>query len=240
MKSILIAAMMLALVSSELAAQAERKKSEIEVDAALGVGKQIFTGTLAATRWHSIGTKRRLQLGYGIKLTNVSVGKNDYITAPSRLSRENSGFFITLFSPLNDSKIDTLSITSAQFFMVSAAFNARYFLSERWSIGMDIDVVGATVGKVSSGVFRAGSEGRAPSVESSSPASFQLLLAGDNDIGNLYSEFYVSYELNEHIGVRAGLSHVVTEVTTSRPLTYDNDRFRRFSNLGFVGVSYSF
>jgi opacity protein-like surface antigen len=240
MKSLLITSVILALVVSDVAAQTLRPKTELEVDATLGVGDQIFTGTLAGTRWHSIGKKRRLQLGYEFKLTNVSVGKTDYITAPSSLSRENSSFLITLFSPLNEPKVDTLTVSSGQYFMISAAFNARYFLSERWSIGMDIDVVGATFGRVSNGVFRAGSEGRAPSVESASPASFQLLLVGDNDIGNLYSEFYVSYELNEHIGLRAGLSHVVTEVTTDRPLTFDNDRFRRFSNLGFVGVSYSF
>ncbi len=222
------------------AAQAQSGKTYWEADATLGFGKKIVTGALGGTRWHRLGSSGRLQLGYGLRLTGAFGGAQDFITAPAELSRENDGFLVTLFSPLNEPNLDTLRVPSSSVLMLNAAVHLRYQFSDRWSAGFNIDLIGVSFGSLDPGAFVAQSQGRATSTEASKPSAFNLLLIGDNDRGSLNSELYVQYMLNDSWGLRAGISHLFVEATTDRTLTFGNDRFRRVSDLGFISVSYRF
>lgn len=228
----------LVLIASR--AQAQSEKTYWEADATLGLGKKIVTGALGGTRWHRLGSSGRLQLGYGLRLTGAFGGAQDFITAPAELSRENDGFLVTLFSPFNEPNLDTLRVPNSSVLMLNAAVHLRYQFSERWSAGFNIDLIGVSFGSVDAGSFVAQSQGRATTVEASKPSSLNLLLIGDNDRGSLNSELYVQYMLNDTWGLRAGISHLFVETTTSRTLTFGNDRFRRISDLGFLSVSYRF
>src|SRR5262249_8457817 len=73
-----------------------------------------------------------------------------------------------------------------------------------------------------------------------SPPSFNLLTLGRGDKGTLDSEFYVAWWFDDRVAIRAGASHVVTELVTDEPLDDGNDRFRRGTTLFFVGASYRF
>ncbi len=232
--------MVLLLCGGTLVAHAQRAKPTIEADVALGLGKDIVTGALSGTRWHALGTKGKLQLGYGIRLTGAFGGAQEYITAPAELSRQNDGFLVTLFSDVKNENLDTLLVPGATVFALNLAGHLRYRITERWAVGFNIDVVGVSFGSVDPSRFVSSLRGSSASTEQASPTAFNLLLIGDNDRGSLNSELYVAYQLNAHWGLRAGISHLFVEATTKRPLTFDNDRFRRVSDLGFFAVSYKF
>jgi len=69
------------------------------------------------------------------------------------------------------------------------------------------------------------------------PPPLNLLALGRNDQGTLDSEFFVGWWFDERVAVRAGASHLVTELVTTQPLQDGNDRFRRSSTRVFVAVT---
>lgn len=240
MKGLAIASLFLALAASDVFAQAVTPKSTIELDIALGLGKEVFTGALGAMRWHRLGATGKLQLGYGHRLTGAVGGVQDFVTAPASLTRANSGFVVALFSEQRTANLDTLTVPGSTIAMLNAAVGIRYQFTKKLSAGFNIDVLGVSFGSVDIGHFTARSQNLPISSEASTPTSFNLLLIGDNDRGSLSSVIYVQYQFNETWGVRAGLSHLFTETTASRKLALDNDRFRNITDLGVVGITYSF
>src|SRR5258707_9674801 len=75
--------------------------------------------------------------------------------------------------------------------------------------------------------------------ERASPSRLNLFLFGRHDYGQLDSEFFAGYWFGSW-GVRAGVSHMSTEYTTSRPLDGNNDRFRASATRGFLALGYRF
>src|SRR5260370_28509264 len=72
-----------------------------------------------------------------------------------------------------------------------------------------------------------------------SPSRLNLFLFGRHDYGQLDSEFFAGYWWGSW-GVRAGVSHMSTEYTSSRPLDGNNDRFRASATRRFVALGYRF
>ncbi len=75
------------------------------------------------------------------------------------------------------------------------------------------------------------------------PASFNLLLTGDHDLGSLNSEFFLHYQLNKTWGIRAIYEFLFVEYKTSsvRQIAPDGtivDRFRNKVNTFGLGLSY--
>jgi len=128
-------------------------------------------------------------------------------------------------------RIETFNVSG----LVSGALNLALSLRVRplagLEIGANIDVVGVGFGR-SRPVSSGGVQTRA------SPPTLNLLAFGRNDKGTLDSEFFLGWWFNEHLALRAGLTHVVSELVTEAPLQDGNDRFRRSSTGGFVAVSF--
>lgn len=130
--------------------------------------------------------------------------------------------------------VDTLSLTSsALLFNVSGHVSA--LLTDRFEVGMNIDLLGLGAGASRSGMYRL-SAGASPISVEATPASVNLFLYGSNDRGSLNSEFFGVWHATRRVAIRAGLSHQLVEYKTSRLLSSNTDRFRRYSNLGVVGV----
>ena len=70
------------------------------------------------------------------------------------------------------------------------------------------------------------------------PPTLNLLAFGRNDKGTLDSELFAAWWFGERVAVRAGASHVVTELVTRTPLQDGNDRFRRSTTLFFAAVTF--
>ncbi len=197
---------------------------------------------LSVNQLHSIGRSRRFRLGYGLRFTSGFGGKTDYATAPARLTSGTKSI-VALFTETIANNIDTLHLSKAQVNSLNLSINLEYAITKRLSVGANIDAIGFSFGSKQSGTFQANAPVRSSlsgSVQEGKPTAFNLLLISDSDLGSLNSEYYVRYQVRPQLSLRAGLGFLFTEYTTTRKLTFENDRFRSKNYLPMVAVSYHF
>ena len=200
--------------------------TETALDAAFAMGSGYSSQALSAYRTHGLGESNRFRIGYGLRISAFAGQNLDYITAPFQLSAD----------PLT---VDTLTLGSPVTAGLSAGIHLGYCFSHKLSIGFNIDALGVGFGASDQGTFiSSDNDGSYPEVIDANPTGVNVLLVGDNDIGQLKSEFVMAYTLNEEWRVRTGADFTFSEYTTTSILTNDNDRFRYKAFMAFVGVSY--
>jgi hypothetical protein len=202
-------------------------------------------GAVAASYVHNwqLGKKKKWEIGYGVRLTSYFGVKNDFTTAPARLSRSTTFPFLIVFAEQLTKNWDTLNVQRPLTNSVNLSANFGYHFSKRWSAGFNIDLVGFTFGRTTSGILT--SNGVTKTETAAKPTAFNVLLTGDNDIGSLNSEFFLKYKLNEHWGLKAVYQFLFAEykTTTIKQTAPDGtqvDRFRNKVNAFGLGVSYHF
>lgn len=205
----------------------EIPKINQNVDVAAGIGASQFSSAIQYVRTHGIGQSNKFRLGYGVRFSVFGGSDLMYVTAPANLTG-------------NSATIDSLSIASPLTFGLSAVIHIQYQFSPKFMAGFNIDAVGVGLGAETDGTFISSEAGNLPVQQQATPTSLNLLLIGDNDIGQLKSEFYVAYALTEKVWLRAGADMTFSEYTTKQVLTNDNDRFRFKAMIFFVGASFSF
>lgn len=232
MKKIVFTSIIL-ILSIQLIAQNEKtnlaiSKSETAVDGAFAIGAGVYSGALGIYRTHGLLENKRLRVGYGLRISSF-VGSNlDYITAPAKL---------TLADP---PLIDTFQIGNPATAGLSAGIHLGYFITPKFMIGFNIDAIGIGFGASTNGTFiSSDNNGTYPQSVQAAPTSMNVLLVGDNDIGQLKSEFVLAYNIDEKWRIRVGGDFTFSEYTTASELTNQNDRFRYKAMMGFVGVSYT-
>lgn len=203
-------------------------KKESNLDLALGLGENSsFSYAFSWNTSHGMFSSNRFRLGYGVRLSGFTGSDLNYITAPADLTGD-------------DATLDTLLITSPHSLGLSALVNLQYQFSPKFKLGFNIDVIGAGFGStVNSRFISSENTGQFPQTLDASPSSFNLLLVGDNDLGQLKSEFYLAYALSEKTWLRGGMDMTFSEYTTAQELTNENDRFRYKPVLVFLAVSYN-
>lgn len=163
------------------------------------------------------------KIGLGARLASFySFGKNSYTTADASL--------------IGAGRVNTLEIDRALTFSANLALMMIYPLSEKWDLGMNIDFVGLGFGSDRNGVYA----GPSPSFngpQQASPSSFNALLGGRTDRGQLDSEFFVAYHFSDFT-LRTGWKHFVSEYTTSATLDDGNRRFRKSSDSVFAALAW--
>lgn len=190
-----------------------------------------------------LGKKKKFAIGIGGRLTSTFGTNNQFFTAgPANLTRGTSVPFVIMFSKQKIQNIDTLTVSSPSTTALNFTINLSYNLSSKLTAGFNIDAIGFTFGKKSSGVLVTNGNAQIESV--AKPSSFNLLLTSDNDLGTLNSEFFVKYKLNNRWGVRAVFQHLFTEykTTTIKQTAPDGtkvDRFRNINNNIGLGISYA-
>lgn len=203
-------------------------KKESNIDLALGVGESsTFSYALSWNTTHGLFSSNKFRLGYGVRFSGFSGSELNYITAPADLTGD-------------DATIDTLLVNSASTMSLNALINLQYQFSPKFKVGFNIDAIGLGFGGTTDAEFiSSANTGQFPENVEASPTSFNLLLVGDNDLGQLKSEFYLAYAVSEKTWLRAGMDMTFSEYTTSRELTNANDRFRAKPVLFFLAVSYN-
>jgi hypothetical protein len=201
---------------------------ESNIDLALGMGENSsFSYALSWNTSYGLFSSNKFRLGYGVRFSGYTGSDLNYTTAPADLTG-------------NDATIDTLLLNSAHTMGLSALINLQYQFSPKFKLGFNIDALGVGFGGTQSGRFISSENtGQFPETVDASPTSFNLLLGGDNDLGQLKSEFYIAYSLSEKTWLRGGMDMTFSEYTTSRELTNSNDRFRSKPVLIFLAVSYN-
>lgn len=224
-----------ALLSGSAFAQYEGPRRQKYLDVALAAGNG---GSLALSYQNLYGG--RFKIGWGIRYTGFAGKTTNFITAPAQLTSGKTDPSV-LFSETIESNLDTLTLNKVQTNALNAVINLQFAFSKRFEVGFNIDAIGVSFGAQQTGRFHSASESKAldNSVQTAKPTSFNLLLVSDNDLGNLNSELYARYWFGDRVAVRAGLSFDFVEYTTTRKLTFDNDRFRYKSLLPMVAVSFS-
>lgn len=207
-------------------------------DLALASNGNQSLGALSWVHFHSVTTKKRFMIGYGVRF-NSQVGKNlNYVTAPAILTSKQTGPQV-LFSEIFYENIDTFYVSNTQVNFLNLSINLQYTIKEKFDIGFNIDAIGFSFGGKTTGKYIGYQSPDNGTIKTASPTSFNLLLVSDNDIGSLNSELYIRYWLNPKWAIRAGASFAFTEYTTENKLRLENDRFRNKSLMGMIGVTYS-
>lgn len=203
-------------------------KKESNIDLALGIGESSsFSYALSWNTSYGMFSSNKFRLGYGIRFSGFTGSDLNYITAPADLTGD-------------DTTIDTLLISSPHSMGLSALVNLQYQFSPKFKLGFNIDAVGVGFGSTGNARFiSSNNTGQYPETVEASPSSFNLLLVGDNDLGQLKSEFYIAYALSEKTWLRGGLDMTFSEYTSNRELTNANDRFRYKPMLIFLAISYN-
>ena len=190
-----------------------------------------------------LGKKKKWEAGIGARLTSSFGTKQEYTTAPARLARTNTVPFLIVFAGQKTENWDTLTVQRPFVNSLNFTANFGYNFSSKWSGGFNIDLIGLSVGRKSAAVLT--SNGVTRTEPSAKPGSFNVLLTGDLDYGNLNSEFFVKYRLNERWGIRGVYQFLFNEykTTTIKQTAPDGtlvDRFRNKANNFGLAVSYQF
>lgn len=187
-----------------------------DVDLSAGLGTGTFTSALAEVSAFGL-LDGRLRLGAGPRLLGVFGGEGlEFSTANADL--------------IASGRTETFGVSGLRTGALNLALSARVRVWAGLELGANIDLVGVGFGRtrpVSSGGVQT----------EASPPTLNLLALGRNDQGTLDSEFFVAWWFGERVAIRAGASHLVTELVTRTPLQDGNDRFRRSSTQVFVAVT---
>lgn len=231
----------LILITNQLLAQTKTTSQLIDLAATAGSSR----GAVALSyvyNWQ-LGKKQKWTIGLGTRFTSAFGNKQDFITAPAKLSRTSTIPFITVLSGQQEKNWDTLTVQRPLVNSLNLTANFGYQFSSRWNAGFNIDLIGFAFGRTSPAILT--SNGSTTTEPTAKPSSFNLLLTGDLDHGNLNSEFFVGYKLNGRWSVRAVYQFIFTEYKTTNtkqiaPDGTEVSRFRLKANNFGLAASYHF
>jgi hypothetical protein len=227
-----------------LAAQQGYKRTNRFIDLTGTVGSS--QGTVAAAfvnNWR-LGKKRRFEIGIGGRWTTYTGTDKDFITAgPAKYTRSFTVPFIIFFAGQQEANFDTLTVHRPLTHSANVTANLGYHISSKWYAGFNIDVIGISFGRRTSGIFK--SNGTTTIDNNVNPASGNVLLTGDHDRGSLNSEFFVKYALTDRWQLKAVYQFLFVEYKTESvqqaiPNGPLNDRFRNKVNSFGLGLAWHF
>ncbi len=209
----------------------------------VGTSGQLQGTAAAAYIYHwSLGSSKRWNIGLGARYTTAFGAKVDYTTAgPAKFTRGTDFPFAVVVASQRTENWDTLQVQRPFTHSLNLTFNLAYRFAPNWSIGSNIDLIGATIGRTTSGVFTSNGNTRIdPAVK---PTGFNLLLTGDNDRGTLNSEFFIQYSLQKHWQLKGVYQFLFTEYQTQNlsqqaPDGTTVNRFRNKANNVGIGLVY--
>ena len=243
MKKLLAFMMLLSVYNVCRSQQNTTNRKSQWIDLAATIGSSQGTAALSYVHTWKVGKRRKLEAGIGARLTSMFGEKVDYITAPAKLARTSTTPFLIVFAGQNTKNFDTLTVQRPFTNSLNLTLDFGYNFNGKWSAGFNIDLIGFTFGRKSAAILT--SNGITRTEPTAKPATFNALLTGDLDYGNLNSEFFLKYKLNNRWSVRGVYQFLFTEykTTTIKQTAPDGtmvDRFRSKSNNFGAAVSYNF
>jgi len=194
-----------------------------------------FTGAASWIHLYGVGKNQNFKIGYGVRFNTYFSKDQEFITAPASLTSKQEGPQV-LFSETFEANLDTFKVGSANVNSLNAAIYLQYDFSPKFQIGFNIDAIGFSFGKKSSGSIQ--SSGYGNHRPSAKPYPFNLLLVSDNDLGSLNSELYARYFFNSKWAIKGGASFLFSELQTENKDILNNDRYRNKSLTAMLGICY--
>lgn len=212
-------------------------------DLAGTIGSSRGAAALSYVHNWKLGKKQKWEAGLGLRVTSAFGTKQEYTTAPARLARSTTIPFIIVFAGQETQNWDTLTVQRPLVNAANISANFGYNFNSQWSAGFNIDLIGFTVGRKTAAILT--SNGITKTEMAAKPATFNVLLTGDLDYGNLNSEFFIKYKINYRWGIRGIYQFYFSEYKTTsiKQIAPDGtavDRFRQKANNFGVGISYHF
>jgi|GEM_PF-333719 len=204
------------------------------------VGDNNFGGHASWSHLHGLGKKKkRLKIGYGVRITTYFGFDRNYVTAPARLTSGVTGPMVA-FSDNITENFDTVFFSRPQTNSINAFIMIQYTFLNRWDIGLNLDLFGISFGtkKIGQYVSSKNSPGEFNVAQDAYPTGFNLFLTSDNNIGNLTSEVYIRFWITNQWAVKGAFLYANTEYTTVNALRLENDRFRNKMIMGSLGVTF--
>lgn len=244
MKKIGIVLLLLLPFSVVMAQSKPEKRIHQYADLAVTAGASQGTAALSYVHNWKIGKKKNWEIGIGARLTSYFGTQKEYVTAgPARLTRSFTTPFLIFFAGQETQNWDTLTVQRPFTNSLNASINLGYQFNKKWSAGFNIDLIGFTVGRKTSGILTGnGITRNDPEVK---PSAFNLLLTGDHDLGSLNSEFFLAYKLNDKWSLRGIYQFYFSEYKTTNLVQVASDgtiidRFRNKANTFGIGISRNF
>ena len=211
-------------------------------DFMLGIGSgQTNLSTSYQIVW-KFGDNQKLRMGAGVRLNAFFASDKYFVTAPAKIVKGEAGLGAFFKKPIEEN-MDSVQFSSASIYSFNFLLSIGYAFSEKFAAGFNIDVIGASFGGKQAGTYINGNalDGNTAVPTSGAPTGLNLLLVGDNDIGSLNSEFFVTYALNSNWSLKGGIQHVFMEYTTTTKVQQQpesNDRFRITPTVFCAGIVY--
>lgn len=210
-----------------LGQEGEKKASfDHAIDVSLGANRFQNMASLSYMQNWRIGSKKRLQLTYGLRFSTFKTSQSSnlyFLSAPPE-------FYMV------PEKTDTIIAEGGQNNIV-LFIGATYVIKEKLELGFNIDGIGYTFGPSRSALF-IGNDSKVAKLVDVSPNQISALLVGANDIGMIKAEFFAGYWITPKWMVRAGMINAFLEYKTLTEVQVGNSRFRADPILPMIGVRY--
>ncbi len=213
------------------------KRTTTEAGLTFATSGTLHNLSLNGVQYWGFGThNRKFKVGLGLRMNNYFGSEDlEYITAPADLTGD-------------DAYIDSLALEGTQVSTLNLFLALRYDFTERWGAEFNIDMAGFSFGGEKEGVLTYDDGKTLPT--DGTPTAGNLLLIGDNDLGNLNSELLLTYRYKSNWRFKAGLMFNFNEYSLGVvPAAYnaaDGTEIKeiqryRTKNMTFgLGVNYAF
>lgn len=213
------------------------KRTTLEAGASISTNGEVSAVSLNGMQYWGFGKhNRRFKIGAGLRLSSSFGNDNlQYITAPADLTAD-------------EATVDSLLLEGTQTNALNIFLAFRYDITERWGVEANIDLAGFSFGGEKTGTLTY-NDGLTLATNGT-PTSGNLLLVGDNDIGNLNSEFLLTYRYKSNWRFKAGAMFIFNEYslgivpaayTASNGTEVKEVQRYRSKNMTFgIGVNYVF
>ena len=212
------------------------RSSHGHVAFSVAAGKSQGTVSIAYGYDWSLGARKRLVVGSGVRFTNYFGRSQNYVTAPAQLTSNRTGPLVFFTANVTEN-MDSLLVGTPRIAALNAFINLGYRFNEKLQLGFNIDAIGLSFGPTKTGTYI---NGTAVEIRTTAQVTKgNVLLVSDNDRGSLNSELYARYRLSNRWSIQSGAQFLFTEYTTAtkvQQFPQPNDRFRKKSLMLAFGV----
>jgi hypothetical protein len=173
----------------------------------------IFFASMSVAQVRNLSSTGLWRWAYGIRYTSVFSWDQDYRGEgdPSMIIK----------------KVQTHSF--------NFAVHIIYQLSSSWTIGANLDLFGLGTGSGSQFRYLRGVDAR-PGI-GTSPPRYNLFKFSNHNLGNLNSEIFAAFPMNEFWNFRFGISYFMSEMDPNHELANGDNHFWNNRFLGFIGIT---
>lgn len=198
---------------------------KVRFELTTGFAKSINMNSIQVTKYFGFDHHKIFSFGFGGRLFNLNYQNIDFQSA----GENRSGL----------SQVRASGNLAGLNLMISTEVSWK----SKFSIGGNLDLIGISLGSISpdphsfagTGSNGSSSENRSKSL-GGDVSDFNLILGKGKDIGTLNSEIYATCRLRKNLWIKAGISHVFTDLNLSQV----QDQFGIYSNLAILGIRVRF